>query len=279
LTQNEATESGHQYADVLGQSYEYPRRYRNQIRTGEQLVYYRGRRTTAGGMQPQVYLGTGVIGEISQEGAEGLLTCKIEDYRPFPAPLSFKDGDEYREVGARAYDQGQAGLYFRTGVRVIDQNNFEAIVEAGWAGVVPFDVVPPAVTSDSYASPEMVKLVDGIAMDLAEVEAERRWPDATVRRMPHNNPGFDLRIEHQGQPDAYVEVKGTTRVSPVFFLTEGERAFAEAHAARYHFWVFFEIDVDARTGHLAPHAGALVEPDVRLQAAQWVGTLDFADPE
>jgi hypothetical protein len=40
LTQNEATESGHQYADELGVAYEYPTRYRNAIRTGEPFVYY-----------------------------------------------------------------------------------------------------------------------------------------------------------------------------------------------------------------------------------------------
>ena len=39
LTQNEATESGHAYADVLGESYEYPTRYRNRIREGERFVY------------------------------------------------------------------------------------------------------------------------------------------------------------------------------------------------------------------------------------------------
>ena len=49
LTQNELTESGHDYADRLGVEYEYPTRYRNLVRTGERFVYYRGRKRAAGG--------------------------------------------------------------------------------------------------------------------------------------------------------------------------------------------------------------------------------------
>ena len=69
LTQNEATESGHTYADVLGIVYEYPRRYASLVQTGEQFVYYRGRRRATGGTQPQVYLGTGVVGTIARSEA------------------------------------------------------------------------------------------------------------------------------------------------------------------------------------------------------------------
>lgn len=273
LTQNEATESGHEYADVLGQSYEYPRRYRNQVIQGERFVYYRGRRTATGATQPQVYLGTGVIGPITDSSATGRLTCEIADYRPFPVPLSFKNGDEYRETAAEAYEPGRKGLYFRTGVRVIDEANFEEIVAAGWNGSPPLEPVPPAVVSHGYASPELIRLVDNIAMDLAVAEAKRRWQDASVVRMPHSNPGFDLRIEQHGQADHFVEVKGTTRSSPMFFVSEGERVFAATHASRYCFWVFFQIDTDARTGFLASHEGALVEPNVQISPKQWVGTL------
>ena len=99
LTQNEATESGHAYADVLGQSYEYPPRYRNQIQTGEQFVYYRGsayeRRRPATAGLPRCRL----IGAITPAAATGRLTCEIEDFLPFPEPLPFKDGNAYREPG------------------------------------------------------------------------------------------------------------------------------------------------------------------------------------
>jgi hypothetical protein len=72
LTQNESTESGHTYADELGVEYEYPTLYTNRIRTGAPFVYYRGRRKAEGGLQPQVYLGVGVVGEIRPSPRPGL---------------------------------------------------------------------------------------------------------------------------------------------------------------------------------------------------------------
>lgn len=273
LTQNDATVEGHDYADVLGLSYEYPRRYRNLIVTGERFVYYRGRRTATGAVQPQAYLGTGVVGAIN-DAADGRLVCAVEDFRPFPTPLLFKDGDVYRERRANAFTSSRKGLYFRTGVRPIDEETFDTIVAAGAGDVViARDLVPPEVVSHGYASPEDLRAVDDVAMELAVAHANARWPDAAVVRMPHNNPGFDLRIVHGGVPDEYVEVKGTRRPSPVFFLSEGERAFAERNADRYHFWVFFEIDLVARSGAVTTHTGALVAPGVTLVPKQWVGTL------
>jgi hypothetical protein len=41
LSTNEATASGHAYADITGAAYEYPRRYRRLITQGERFVYYR----------------------------------------------------------------------------------------------------------------------------------------------------------------------------------------------------------------------------------------------
>lgn len=273
LTQNDATVEGHDYADVLGQSYEYPRIYRNAIVTGERFVYYRGRRTATGAARPQVYLGTGVVGRID-DGANGLLTCAVEDFRPFPTPLPFKDGDAYREPRANAFPSSRTGLFFRTGVRPIDESAFDAIVAAGWGDATEWDpVVPPEVVSHQYASPEDLRAVDDVAMELAQARARTVWPAATVVRMPHNNPGYDLRIVHGSEPDDYVEVKGTRRSAPTFFLSEGERSFAERNAARYHFWVFYGIDLVARTGDVATHVGALTAPDVTLAPKQWVGTL------
>jgi putative restriction endonuclease len=120
LTQNEITESGHDYGDVLGVSYEYPRRYRDLIRTGERFVYYRGRRTKHGPNRPQVYLGSGVIGTISPSGTSGLLVCLIENYRPFTSPVPFKAWNGYLESAANAYGS-KAGLDFRSGVRWISE--------------------------------------------------------------------------------------------------------------------------------------------------------------
>lgn len=129
LTQNELTESGHDYGDVLGEVYEYPRRYRNLIHTGERFVYYRGRRRASGGDQPQAYIATGVVGRIT-EVSGGLFQCTIERFRAFGRPVSFKVGGRYREPGAEKFGP-KAGLYFRQGVRPISHETFASIVSAG----------------------------------------------------------------------------------------------------------------------------------------------------
>jgi hypothetical protein len=110
LTQNESTESGHSYADELGIEYEYPTFYRRRIRTGEPLVYYRGRRRADGTLQPQVYLGAGVVGQIRPSGVEGRLICEIEDFVRFPTPVPFKHGNEYLEPLGKT-PPSKAGLY------------------------------------------------------------------------------------------------------------------------------------------------------------------------
>jgi hypothetical protein len=93
LAMNEASEADITYEDVPFASYEYPTRYRNRIREGERFVYYRGRRRAGGGRQPQVYLGTGVIGAIRPSRNPGRLVCQVLDGDRFPEPLPFKDED------------------------------------------------------------------------------------------------------------------------------------------------------------------------------------------
>jgi len=90
LTQNDATEWGHDYADTLGVMYEYPPEYHRLIRPRAEFVYYRGRRQQGGGTQPQVYLGTGRVGSIHPSPHDGRLICLIEDYAPFDEPVPFK---------------------------------------------------------------------------------------------------------------------------------------------------------------------------------------------
>jgi hypothetical protein len=127
LTQNEVTESGHEYDDVLGRRYEYPRRYEALIRPGERFVYYRGRRRADGGTRPQAYLGVGLIGMVRESPRRGRFICEIDQYTPFPIPVFFRPEGEYLEPGAKAYGS-RAGLSFRTGVRPVDDHVLSAIV-------------------------------------------------------------------------------------------------------------------------------------------------------
>lgn len=126
LAQNEATESGHAYADVFGRSYEFPRRYRSLLTPGERFIYYRGRRRAGGGVQPQVYLGAGVIGETALK-SNGLYECSILDFHAFPVAVGFKPNGTYLESAAARYGR-RAGLHFRAGVRAISEMEYTSIL-------------------------------------------------------------------------------------------------------------------------------------------------------
>jgi hypothetical protein len=270
LTQNESTESGHRYADELGVEYEYPTRYRNRVRPGEPFVYYRGRRRAEGGLQPQVYLGTGVVGAIRPSETEGRLVCSIEDFDPFPSPLPFKlDGDYLEPLGAVPPDR--AGLYFRQGVREIDEETYARILAAAAArdpaaGRRKHEAALP------WAPPEIARLVDEIAMEIVLGRLEADHPEAIVSRMPHNNPGYDIRVKDE-DGIRFAEVKGTTRALPHFFMSEGERLFSHDHAAHYTLFVVYAVDTGERTGQVLTREGAVAGDDLALHPVQWEGAL------
>lgn len=274
LTQNESTESGHSYADELGVAYEYPTRYRNRIQTGEPFIYYRGRRRAEGGVQPQVYLGTGVIGEIRPSSNAGLLLCAIEDFERFREFVPFKLGGDYLEPIGKL-PRERAGLYFREGVRSITEETFARILGVA-AAEDPTAGRRRQEADLPWASPETARLVDAIAMEIAVARLKAVHPGGDVRAMPHNNPGYDVRIEKPGLPLHYVEVKGTTRALPHFFMSEGERRFSHRYAGSYTLLLVYGIDTQTRTGKVMMRAGAVEGADLVMQAVQWEGAL--ADP-
>jgi hypothetical protein len=272
LTQNEATQSGHSYADELGVEYEYPTMYRNLIRPGEPFVYYRGRQRAGGGRQPQVYLGVGVIGEIGPSPhSEDRLVCAVEDVEFFKTPVPFKlDGQHLEPLGA--VQPSAAGRYFQRGVRGIDDETLRRILAVA-------EAADPAAgrrkreAAMPYASPETARLVEEISVELSLAELSDMYPEADVTPMPHNNPGYDIRVDDSGKTIRYVEVKGTLRPDPHFFMSEGERLFSHDNAARYTLLVYYAIDRVGRTGTKLVCEGAVDAGDLTLRPTHWEGTV------
>jgi hypothetical protein len=105
-----------------------------------------------------------------------------------------------------------------------------------------------------------------------EVMRERFGDDVHV--MPHNNPGFDLRVGPREAPIRYVEVKGAQAAAPVFFMSDGEREFSIRNAASYTLVVATGVSVE--TGEHAAitvRDGAVTGDDVQMQPSQWRGRL------
>lgn len=273
FAENEETESGITYEDRTGVSYQYPRMYRRIIQPGERFVYYRGRRKRGGGRGPQVYFGTGVVGEIRRDpSAQGRFLCDILDYRPFQSPVRFKDENGgYYESGAERRG------YFQRGVRVISEDDFSRILAAahlfGDARTESPGPLGPtsgwAEGGPSYASSETARAIEDFAVRVAVGEIRRRYPGAQVERQPRNNPGFDVLVRFL-QGVLYVEVKGTERASPQFFLTEGELQFSRRHANRFRLVVVYGVDIAAGTYRLLWHEGTIsAEAGFQLKPVQW----------
>lgn len=270
FTQNEVNLSEHAYADVLGETYEYPSQYRNLIQPGEQFVYYRGRRRASGRSATPSYLGVGIVSEVTPIGDR--FRCSITNFQPFTPPLPFKTGDGYLEPEANA--RTAVGFYFQTGVRRLDQNAFDTMcaLGLGTAQTTAGDADTDSIEDDaSYANPAAVWQVDELAMLLAISQAEERWPESRTLRMPHNNPGFDIEVRHPDGVIFYIEVKGTQAPKPRFFISAGELAFSAAHADDYSIWIFHSMDLEARTATFTSHDGAVDDARFELRPIQFLG--------
>jgi hypothetical protein len=124
-----------------------------------------------------------------------------------------------------------------------------------------------------YASPETARLVDAIATEVARERLAQAHGRGAVHLMPHNNPGYDVRINGADGVVEYVEVKGTTRPMPHFYMSEGERLFSVENASRYSLLVVYGIDFERREGSIYVRRGAIPAGLEGLRPMQWEGTF------
>lgn len=270
LVSNQKTASGHAYADRTGVSYEYPTRYRSMIVPGSPFVYYRSRE---GSEQPN-YFGTGVVGRVSPSGDDPTrLQCEIVDYRPFERAIPFRDAaGEYLEA------KGNRRGYYQPGVRRITDDELAGILNLAQeappeAGVIAGQVPPVEAT---YSTSEFSRLVDAYAVKQVMALLREAHPSGeyTIREMPHNNPGFDVLVLFQGRTYRYVEVKGTTLATPVFFISEGERKFSKEESRQYTLYVVYNIRLDAESHDVVARDGEVTVEDYGLVTVQWRGRIE-----
>lgn len=276
LTQNEVSLSELDYADVIGEVYEYPARYRTLIQPGERFVYYRGRRHADGSSQTPSYFGCGTIGRVTDTGER--YRCTIVDYQPFKRPVPFKSGDFYREPEANS--RTAVGFYYQVGVRTIDQHSFDEICEIGLDRPVqkaaalkrprkPVDVGKLPTSKSADAADEAVQ---ELAIALAAIDAKQRWPESKLFRAPAGQQ-FSLIARSQKGETRHISVKGTTEPQPLIKLKAAEVTFSEKNASTYSLWVFYELDLQAGTAQFIEHDGAITDHDCDLTAALHGGRL------
>jgi hypothetical protein len=243
---------------------------------GTPFIYYRGRRAKTLGETGLCYFGTGTIGDtLSEEGDR--IVCALLDVRTFDEPVPFRD-----DAGHYYETRAKQPLHFRNGVRLLDPVDAQRILVA--ANVGPRDVVdlPPQLhmsngpnTAAGYGQDaETNALVERYAVEEVLRLLRLEHGSAAVREMARNNEGFDICVARPAG-DLHVEVKGTRKAEPVFFLTQAELRHSR-EAAAYLLVVIHAIDLEARSHHTAFHGGP-IEPGIfELQPIQWACRLRSA---
>lgn len=147
-----------------------------------------------------------------------------------------------------------------------------------WVELAPgddaFEADAPLPPLPGYPDPGTSAAIDAGGVQIALTAIRERFEGFEVELMPHDNPGFDIRVrDDEGVAVAYIEIKSTAGDEPVFYLSERERRFAKQVADRYHLLVVTNVDPAAGTGDVRWHEGALEGDDVELEPRQWHGRL------
>ena len=268
---NEASASERHYDDRTGVSYEYPRQYQRRIKEGELFVYYKGIRKAGGGFQRPVYFGAGIVGAITPApGDPSRLRCAILDYEPFAAPVPFRaeDGQPLEQGGLR---KG----HYQQGVRKVSDQEFVDILERAQAAKPQTTDIPKGSGSFDVNLGSLQRSASNgqglseIALRAAVSLLEDRFPDCAIARMPHNNFGYDLRVDRDGQAVQFVNVKGVRARRPRFSMSEGERQFADANGGQYTLFVAYDIDTATGDHQIWMQDGPVSDSVISFGVSHW----------
>jgi putative restriction endonuclease len=130
------------YDDLPEVRYHFPKSYLNQVRqaVGDWIVYYEPRRSTgdvssSGGRQ--VYFATARVARIYDDfSLPDHFYAEVEQYLPFVTPVPFKEGTQYYETSLKKEDGSTNKGAFGRAVRIITDDEYDAIWQAGFAHVL-----------------------------------------------------------------------------------------------------------------------------------------------
>lgn len=232
--------------DETGARYHFPNRYKNILRPGTNIIYYKGMLKEKSFkhlrlMDEPHYFGYGRIGNvyIDYENTKNLY-AEIEDYIPFEQGVYFRmeDGCNYETV--------LKSNYWRDGVRKIDENVFNNILSAAnikeqsdiesldnlkieltEGSLIKYIDVENAKTSKIFKNINIKEIGDigeklvltYLKQNLDEIEAKSLIWVANEGE----TPGYDIVYTNLNNQKVCIEVKSTTaKKFPYFYLTINE---------------------------------------------------------
>ena len=173
------------YDDLPEVRYHFPRTYLRQVEQtlGDTIVYYEPRRGTAdansrGGRQ--VYFAVARPQSITQDPRDpNLFFCHVTDYLDFDRTVQFRDGDAYLESMLQRDDGGTNKGAFGRSVRIVPDEEFEAILAAGYSNSsVDFAIQPDPATPLSGFTEEIVPF----ERPMVELTITKPFRDVAFRR-------------------------------------------------------------------------------------------------
>ncbi|WP_325737058.1 HNH endonuclease [Geminicoccus sp.] len=126
------------YDDLPEERYHFPATYRRQVEeaVGDFIVYYEPRRGGSendGYRGRQAYVATARVVDIRPDPQRpDHFYAAIQDYIPFPNPVPFREGGQYRERFLVRADGATSKGAFGRAVRALPEVEYEAIVAAGF---------------------------------------------------------------------------------------------------------------------------------------------------
>lgn len=166
------------YDDLPESRYHFPRMYLNQVQrtVGDWIVYYEPRRATAdvrsrGGRQSYFAIAR-VLDVRDDPERPDLYYADVTDYLPFDRAVPFREGEHFYERAMMGPDGRTNSGAAQRAVRNLPDDEFDAILRAGFAAELPLQS-SPANYESGFADPP-----DETARPVVELAVKRPFRDA-----------------------------------------------------------------------------------------------------
>lgn len=151
------------YDDLPDTRYHFPKNYLGRVEqtVGDSIVYYepgRSGSTESDRRGSKTYFGIGTVaGIVPSPKQDGTYYALIEDFLPFENRVPFRIGSFFYESSLRKEDGSHNQGAFQNAVRIVPEDEFQAIVTAGYAQPLDFTQSSSAYGDNGFSEAPSVE--------------------------------------------------------------------------------------------------------------------------